>query len=93
METRSARCDRGTPPCTIYCCVDTTKGFRFLAVSAPESDVRVERYSVQRKIYFPKHNTVGLDATNRTKMQMCPSRLVFWIALYTGFHFALFPWS
>ena len=38
------------------------KGFRSAAVSAPESTVRVGRYSVQRKNYIPKHNTVELDA-------------------------------
>ena len=40
-----------------------------LLCDTPESDVRVERYSVQRNIYFPKYNTVGLDATARTHLR------------------------
>jgi hypothetical protein len=31
--------------------------------------------------------------TDRSDVQMCLSMIVSWIAMYTGFHFALSPWS
>ena len=36
---------------------------------------------------------VGCWLADRSDVQTCPPTIVWWIVLYTGFHFALSPWS
>ena len=78
--------------------LNRSSGCCIVLATSPSSLAKTTLRTPIKKPYFlrprprARRRVVRCLLADRSDVPMCPPMIVCWIALYTGFHFALSPW-